>query len=74
MVLSYIKANPLRAGLVTKKAQDWRWSSVGVSASCEATGLLDPWPLDRPQNWLELVNDAVSDTELQSLRTGRPYD
>jgi len=56
------------------KAQDWRWSSVGVAASCEATGLLDRWPLDRPQNWLELVNDAVSDTELQSLRTGRPYD
>lgn len=45
-----------------------RWSLAIVP------GLLDSWPLNRPQNWLELVNDAVSDTELQSLRRGRPHD
>lgn len=76
MVLRYVEANPLRAGLV-RRAQDWRWSSLGVSASCEGLGLVDGWPVDRPQNWLELVNEAVGDTDLESLRTsvsrGRPY-
>lgn len=76
MVLRYVEANPLRAGLV-RRAQDWRWSSLGVSASCEGTGLVDGWPVDRPQNWLEWVNNAVGDVELESLRTsatrGRPY-
>lgn len=76
MVLRYVEANPLRAGLV-RRAQDWRWSSLGVSASCEGLGLVDGWPVDRPQNWLELVNESLGDTELESLRTsvsrGRPY-
>ncbi len=76
MVLRYVEANPLRAGLVAK-AQDWRWSSIGSSPSCEASGLLVGWPVERPQNWLEWVNEVVDDTELDCLRTsamrGRPF-
>lgn len=76
MVLRYVEANPLRAGLV-RRAQDWRWSSLGVSASSEGLGLVDGWPVDRPQNWLELVNEPVGAADLESLRTsvsrGRPY-
>jgi putative transposase len=75
-VLRYVEANPLRAGLV-RRAQDWKWSSVGVSTSYEAAGLVDPWPVDRPPIWLERVNEAVGDMELESLRTsvtrGRPF-
>ena len=75
-VLRYVEANPLRAKLVDR-AQDWPWCSLGSSASDEAQGLLEPWPLDRPPDWLQMVNQTATDAELESLRTcvnrGRPY-
>jgi putative transposase len=64
----------VRARLV-RRAQDWKWASVALrSAGAE---LLSPWPVDRPGNWLDLLNEAEPERELESLRTcvnrGRPF-
>ena len=43
-------------------AQDWEWSSLGCAPALRAE-VLDPWPVDRPRNWLALVNQPISETE-----------
>ncbi len=74
----YVERNALRAGLV-RKAEDWRWCSLGRSA----VGA-EPWrpqlsagPLVWPANWIQLVNQAQSEAELEALRRsverGQPY-
>jgi len=73
-VLRYIERNPLRAGLVPR-AEDWRWSSA---SSPRPEGLIiDPGPVIRPTNWLQLVNQPQTEAEVkalrESLRRGRPY-
>jgi putative transposase len=75
-VIRYVEANPLRAGLVAR-AEDWRWSSLRAWLDGDPAGLLDDWPVDRPANWLDIVNEAARETELERLRTsvdrGRPF-
>ena len=69
-VLRYVEANPLRAGLVTR-AEDWKWSSLRLWHLGEADKLLTPWPIERPANWLELVNQPVNESELERVRDVR---
>jgi putative transposase len=76
IVCRYLQANPRRAGMVNR-AEKWRWSSLGYSP---IDGLLVPlseWPVDRPQDWMELVNQAMPKRQLERLRTsvkrGTPY-
>ncbi len=70
-VWRYIERNPLRAGLV-RRAEDWRWSSVGQEAPWLSAG-----PLPRPDDWLEWLNQPQTEAELTALRRsvnrGRPY-
>lgn len=68
VLLRYVEANPLRAGLVTR-AEDWKWSSLRLWHLGEADKLLTPWPIERPANWLELVNQPVNESELECVRT-----
>ena len=73
-MLRYIERNPVRAGLV-ESAQDWPWSSA---AAPQADGPpLDPGPVALPRNWLEHVNEAQTEAEVESLREclrrGRPF-
>lgn len=74
-VLRYVEANALRAGLV-RRAQDWPWSSLHHWLHGDALGLLDAWPIERPGNWVESVNDLLPEAELSRVRTsvtrGRP--
>ena len=39
--------------------------------------LLSAWPLDRPENWVDWVNGAQTDAEIEALRRcvnrGTPY-
>jgi putative transposase len=67
MVLRYIEANPLRAGLV-QRAEDWPWSSLHHWLHGDGLNLLDPWPIQRPANWLELVNEPLPEDRLQHIR------
>src|SRR5262249_47039533 len=79
-LMRYIEANPLRAGLVTR-AEEWKWSSLRLwhegDARGRAGGILDPWPIERPRDWLEWVNASTPQEELERIRTcvrrGRPF-
>jgi REP-associated tyrosine transposase len=77
-VCRYVERNALRANLV-KRAENWRWSSLWRYHQGDATAraLLSDWPVDRPRNWVERVNQPDNDAELQRLRQavnrGSPY-
>jgi len=72
----YVEANALRGGLV-RKAEHWRWGSLWA---CVRGGKDDPkpesWPLPRPADWVEIVNAAPPQREMEQVRTsvrrGRP--
>jgi putative transposase len=81
VVARYIERNPLRANLV-QNAQDWRWSSLwrrmGKDDDPSRAALeLSNWPVKRPADWMEWLNQPQTDAELQSLRSaiakGRPF-
>ena len=74
-VCRYVERNALRAGRC-RRAEDWRWSSLWHH--CRNSNLLamDPWPIQRPVDWLEEINRGeVEDLEglRASIRTGRAY-
>src|SRR5207248_6613964 len=73
-VLRYVEANPLRAGLVAR-AEDWNWSSLKLLHQGRGH-LLDEWPLPRPSDWIDRVNEPPQAEELERVRTcvirGRP--
>ncbi|OHB66045.1 MAG: hypothetical protein A2V70_19300 [Planctomycetes bacterium RBG_13_63_9] len=76
-VVRYVERNPLRANLV-ERAQSWRWSSLRRADRDDPTfPILSPWPLPRPDDWLEIVNQPQSQAELEALRRcvsrGRPF-
>jgi putative transposase len=78
-VCRYVEQNPLRAGLVAK-AEDWRWSSLGlerIDTANKRGPKLTEWPVLRPSNLLDFVNQAMTAKELERLRSsaqrGQPY-
>ena len=76
-VVRYVERNPLRANLV-ESAELWPWSSLGCRARDNyPTEVLSDWPLPRPTNWTDLVNQPQTDSELAALRhcvnRGTPY-
>ena len=77
-VARYVERNALRAGLV-ERAQDWRFGSLGQHAG-DLPGHrfpLSPWPLVRPDGWIDWVNAPQTEAEVAAVRTciqrGRPY-
>jgi putative transposase len=67
-VVRYVERNALRAKLV-RRAEAWRWSSLGRWGAKGGGGrLLSDWPLPRPTDWVDLVNEVQSEGELESLR------
>ncbi len=77
-VCRYVERNALRAKLV-RRAENWRWSSLAArDGKAEAMKeLLADWPVDRPTDWVQWVNEAEDPKELMALRCsrdrGRPY-
>jgi putative transposase len=67
-VIRYVEANPLAAHLV-EKAELWRWSSLSQPSDQNGRSLLSPWPIDRPDNWLEIVNQRLPLDVCDQLRT-----
>ena len=56
------------ANLVTR-AEDWPWSSLRrLEREDPAFPILSAWPLPKPSDWLELVNQPQSEAELDALR------
>jgi putative transposase len=77
-VCRYVERNALRANLV-QRAQDWRWCSLSRrrTKGAEAASWLAEWPLERPQNWVRMVNTPQTEAELnavrRSVRRGNPF-
>ncbi len=77
-VLRYIERNPLGAGLVAR-AEEWPWCSLWARAHADVAlkAILSRWPVERPADWEDRVNAALSAQELRRLRSsvarGRPF-
>jgi putative transposase len=77
-VARYVERNALRAKLV-ERAEEWRWSSVYRITRLDAklADFLSLWPMERPPNWIEWVNQPDKASELDDLRSSaqrcRPF-
>ena len=65
-VVRYVERNALRANLV-QRADPWRWSSLSTRENFSREVLAD-WPLPRPSNWREVVNQPQTESEIAALR------
>jgi len=82
-VCRYVERNALRAGLQwppdepAMRAENWPWSSLAARADPARERFCDAWPVEMPGNWVEIVNRAEGDEELDAIRKctsrGRPY-
>src|SRR5438445_12523569 len=68
-VCRYVERNAVRAGLV-RRAEAWRWCSLWARQQAQRPEkwLLSPWPLPVPDDWVQEVNRAQTETELEALR------
>lgn len=77
-VARYVERNALRANLVVR-AEEWRWSSLWrrERGGAQEKDILAPWPVARPDHWIERVNRPDNEKEQEALRRsvqrGRPY-
>ncbi len=73
-----VQRNALRAKLV-RRAEDWAYGSLyrWRHKSDRDPKLLTAWPIRRPRGWFEKVNEPLTSSEFQTLRTsvrrGTPY-
>ena len=64
---------------LVKRAEDWKWSSLHrrEKGSIEQKKLLSKWPIDMPRDYIKLVNEPQTNTEVETLRCsvnkGKPY-
>jgi putative transposase len=72
----YVEANAVRA----KAAADvgsWRWSGAYDRLHRNPVLKLAKWPVDRPRNWMALLNDPMDEGKIGQIRTsvkrGRPF-
>jgi len=73
VLLRYVEANPLRAGLVSR-AEHWPWSSLGAHGQGR-DGLVVEGPVQRPDGWVDLVNARQSDVTRirRAIARGAPF-
>ena len=77
-VARYVERNALRANLA-ERAEAWQWSSAYRLAKqdMKLASFLSPWPVERPLNWIEIINTPDNASELDDLRSsaqrGRPF-
>ena len=64
---------------LVERAEEWRWGSLWrrCRAQTEEKAILTTSPVELPNDWVERVNRADNEKELQALRRsvrrGRPY-
>ncbi len=78
-VCRYVERNALRAGLAAQ-AEQWRWCSLRRHAAAPPPPpgpTLSPWPVRRPDDWVDRVNAPLSRPEesavRRSIRRGQPF-
>ncbi len=73
-VMRYIERNPVRGG-IAKNVQSWEWSSF-LRRTIKNDTLLDLAPIELPTPWVDFVNEAITQKELEAVRSslssGRP--
>ena len=77
-VLRYVERNPVRAKTIpVRKAQKWPWSSAGSPPHEFERVKLHNGPVQNRRDWLEWVNQPLTEPELKairlSLQRGRPF-
>lgn len=68
IVCRYVERNPLRGNLVPT-ARDWRWSSLWRRMHHCDVPLLDEWPVTRPREWLDWIDQPQSESEVAAIRS-----
>lgn len=65
----YVESNAVRANL-TKKAEDWRWSSVWrrERGSIKQKEILSSWPMEMPKDYIVSINRPQTEKELECIR------
>ena len=76
-LMRYVEGNPLRARMV-ERAEEWPWSSLGAATGSDQVKVqLSPWPVDKPRDWSDRVNELVEPQTLERVRLSiarnRPY-
>jgi putative transposase len=67
-VCRYVERNALRASLVNR-AEDWRWGSLWRGGEGDRSRVLTAkWPVAKPVDWIDLVNDPQTEMELKAIR------
>ena len=76
VVCRYVERNPVRAHLVPS-AREWRWGSAWDGPPAESQPDLAPWPVSRPANWSDWVEQPEKQSVVKGLREriqrGRPF-
>ena len=69
VVARYVERNALRANLVDR-AEQWRWGSLyrWLTTPEPDPRLLSAWPLARLPNWVNRVNEPLTEKELEAVR------
>jgi putative transposase len=71
-VCRYVARNPVRAGLV-ERVEQWHWSSAGTRGSVP----VHTWPIERPADWPDWVNEGETTEQLSAVRKsvtkGQPF-
>jgi putative transposase len=75
-VAKYIECNAMNAGLV-RRAEAYPWSSASPLATHPDRPVLSAWPIQKPHDWLILLNLRTPASELKRIQRsaarGAPY-
>jgi putative transposase len=63
----YVERNAVRARLVAR-AEDWEWSSASPLAGGRDRPCLAAWPVPKPANWLDHLNEELFDGSAAEVR------
>jgi putative transposase len=66
-LMRYVQRNPVRALLVAR-VEEWRWSGLWHRLHGDRRLRLAEWPLPRPTDWLDSVNEPQATSEILEIR------
>jgi putative transposase len=71
----YVERNAKKANLV-KRAEDWRWSSIWrrENISQKQIKLLSSWLISQPDDYLQLLNKSLTQSEEEALERSEAKD
>jgi hypothetical protein len=76
-VTSTVVGGAGRSKEIVERAEDWRCGGLSARLSRSGKLPLSQWPVNRPANWMKLVNAAVEEPTLVLLRDsvngGKPF-